>query len=141
MQVSVKSNQNASVRFHHIYIYIRTHTRTHTHIYIHISPLPKSFTFKMTNPWSSHCGTAGSVAFGEHWNAGLIPGPVQCVKDPVLPHLWLSHSCASDLIPGPGTPYAEGWPKKKKKKSKIKGLKITNPLFFYRMCPLPTLGC
>lgn len=26
------------------------------------------------------------------------------------------HNCGSDLIPGPGTPYTMGWPKKKKKK-------------------------
>ena len=35
--------------------------------------------------------------------------------------LWIRHCCScgygSDLIPGPGTPYAMGWPKKRKRKS------------------------
>ena len=35
----------------------------------------------------------------------------------------VSHNFCSDLIPGPGTPYATGQPKKKKKKKKKKGRK------------------
>ena len=29
----------------------------------------------------------------------------------------IGHNCSSDLIPGPGTPYAEGQAKKKKKET------------------------
>ena len=29
----------------------------------------------------------------------------------------IGYNCGSDLIPGPGTAYTEGWPKEKKKKS------------------------
>ena len=44
----------------------------------------------------------GLVASWEPWDTGLTSGPAQCVKDPVLLQLWLR----SDLIAGPGTPYA-----------------------------------
>ena len=37
--------------------------------------------------------------------AGLIPSPAQWVKGSSV-----GHNCSSDLIPGPGTPYAMGWP-------------------------------
>ena len=41
------------------------------------------------------------------WHRGL--------KDPALPQLWCQATiCGLDLIPSWGTPYAEGWPKKKK---------------------------
>ena len=45
----------------------------------------------------------------------------------------IGHNCSSDLIPGPGTPYAVGWPKKKKTKQQIKtklawsGQGLSNP--------------
>jgi len=63
--------------------------------------------------WSSHCGTTGLEVFLEHWDTGSIPGLPQWVKDP---------SCCTcgvgwNLIPGPGTPYASGQPRKKKQKS------------------------
>ena len=35
------------------------------------------------------------------------------LKDPMLPQLWHSHICGSDLIPGPGTLCAVGGEKKK----------------------------
>ena len=44
---------------------------------------------------------------------GSIPGPAKWI--------WRCHSCclvqdsSSDLIPGPGVPFATGWPKEKKK--------------------------
>ena len=34
----------------------------------------------------------------------------------VLPQLWPSSKFGLDMIPGPGTPYASGWPTRKKKK-------------------------
>ena len=39
--------------------------------------------------WSSCCGAAESVASWECWDTGLIPGPIQWVKDLVLLQLWL----------------------------------------------------
>ena len=68
---------------------------------------------KRTNR-SSHCDIGGSAASLEHWDAGF--------------DLWHSglrisrccgcsvgHSCGLDLIAGPGTLYAKGQPKKKKR--------------------------
>ena len=51
------------------------------------------------------------------WDAGLMPGQARWVKDLTLLSCTVGHNCASDLIPGLGTPYASGWPKKKKGKS------------------------
>ena len=45
----------------------------------------------------------GSVTSWEHSQTGLIPG--------------LAGNCGSDLIPGPGTPYASGQLKKGEKKN------------------------
>ena len=36
---------------------------------------------------SSRCGSTGSAASLQHRGAGLIPGPAQWLKDPVLPQL------------------------------------------------------
>ena len=52
-----------------------------------------------------HLGSAGG-----RFDPG--PGPAQWVKDPALPHCDLGLDYSSDLISGPGTPYAAGWPKK-----------------------------
>ena len=46
------------------------------------------------------------VASWEYWGTGSIPGLVQL-------RLQLQRL---DLIPGPESPYAAGWPKKKKRK-------------------------
>ena len=52
----------------------------------------------------------------------------QWVKDPVLLQLRLGCKCSLDLIPGQGTPYAVGQPKKKNKNSTddMKKIKILN---------------
>ena len=49
-----------------------------------------------------------------------MPGPAQWVKDLALLQLQHRPYCSSDVIPGLGTPYAMGQPKKKKKKKKKK---------------------
>lgn len=41
------------------------------------------------------------------------------LKDSMLPQLYVSHNCSSDLSPVPGTPYAGGWPKKEKEKVNV----------------------
>ena len=46
----------------------------------------------------------------------LVPGPAPWVKDLALLQLWHSHYSGLDLIPGLGTPYVTGLPKKRKKK-------------------------
>ena len=47
---------------------------------------------------SAHCVTMGSAEAWERRDTGSIPGPA----------LWIQCCCSSDLIPGPGTPYAKG---------------------------------
>ena len=56
-----------------------------------------------------------------HNGIGGVLGALGCRFDP-QPRLGIlyCHSFSSDLIPGPGTPYAMGWPKRKKKKKKKK---------------------
>ena len=68
--------------------------------------------------WSFCCGAVGLVASWERWNAGSIPGLAQWVKDLTCCSCSLGHNCSSDLIPGPGTPYASGQPKKKEEKKR-----------------------
>ena len=59
---------------------------------------------------SSHCGTTGSAASLEPWDAGSLPGPAQWVRNPGA-----GCNCGSDLlVPSLGTPYAGGGPKRKK---------------------------
>ena len=67
---------------------------------------------------SSHCGAMGLAVSLEHWDAGLIPSLAQGVKDLALLHQQRRLQLCSGLIPGLGTPYAMGWPKKKMKKEK-----------------------
>ena len=60
---------------------------------------------------SSRCGAAGLVASLQRWYAGLIPGPAQWIKDPVLPEQWCRSKLrlASDPWNGHmGIPYAQG---------------------------------
>ena len=35
--------------------------------------------------WNFRCGAMGSVAYREHWDAGLIPSQSQWIKDLALP--------------------------------------------------------
>ena len=70
---------------------------------------------------SSHSGATGSVVSSKCWGAGSIPGEAPWDEDPVLPQLCAGHNGSSDLIPGLGTPYAAGQPKKKKKKDSRAG--------------------
>ena len=76
---------------------------------------------KNTHCRSSCCGTVGLEATWEHWDAGSIPGPAHLVKDLAWPQLWLPRNCGLDLIPGLGTPYAAGWPKRKEKEKNALG--------------------
>ena len=50
------------------------------------------------------CSTGMQVPFLA-WHSGLR---IWCCHS-----CGISHNCSSDLIPGPGTSYAAGWPKKK----------------------------
>ena len=50
----------------------------------------------------------GWVVSLEAWDTGSIPSLEQWIKDPASPQLKLSHNWGSELIPGPGTPYATG---------------------------------
>jgi len=63
---------------------------------------------------SSCCGATGSSL--QCQDSGLIPGLAEWVKGSMLPQGGIDCKCCSDLIPGPGTPYAVGWPKKEKKR-------------------------
>ena len=64
---------------------------------------------KVYNCRSSHCGTRGLLVCLEHRDAGLIPSLAHCCS------FSLGQDCGWDLIPGLGTPYAMGLPKKKEK--------------------------
>ena len=52
----------------------------------------------------------------ECWDAGLIPGPAQWVKDPVLGQLWLGWQLQLGSDPWPGNFIYGGAGKKEKKK-------------------------
>ena len=64
--------------------------------------------------WSSCCSTTGSAASWEHWDAGSSLARHSGLR--IQHTCGLGHNCGSDVIPGPGTPYAPGAKKKKKKK-------------------------
>ena len=67
---------------------------------------------------SSHCGTTGSTASLAHWGADSIPAdPAQWLRIWHCCSCGLDHNCSLDLIPGPGTLYASGWPKMKNQKN------------------------
>ena len=68
--------------------------------------------------WSSCCGATGLAASLEQWDSGSVPGPAQCVKDPLLPQLW--HSCRSQLWLLTLSPPKKNKKEKKKKKKKKK---------------------
>ena len=54
-----------------------------------------------------HLGSTGTLVRSPARHSGLR---IQCCHSCVL-----VHDCGLDLIPGPGSPYAMGWPKKEKK--------------------------
>jgi len=62
---------------------------------------------------SSYSGTLRLAVSLQHQDVGSIPVAAQCVKGSSLPQVRCGHNWRSDLIPGLGTPYAMGWPKKK----------------------------
>ena len=91
-----------------------------------------------------------------HWTVYLkrmgVPSVAKWVNDPA--HLWgisgslawcsglkiprcgscgIGHNCGSDLISGPGTPYATEWPKKKKQRKKPWGI-IFLLGYHYQLC-------
>ena len=64
---------------------------------------------------SSHSGVTLWVESLQCQDTGSIPSLAQWVKGSSVCHSCsIGHDCGLDLIPGPGTPYAVGWPKKKK---------------------------
>ena len=69
---------------------------------------------------SSCCGTTGLAASLEHWDAGLIPGLAQQVKDPALLQPWHKQQLWLRSEPWPrNSIYVTGQPKKEKKKDVV----------------------
>ena len=58
----------------------------------------------------------GLAASLQRQDTSSIPGPAEW--DQVLLQLWYRSQMCWDLLPGPGTPYATGWPTKEKEKLK-----------------------
>ena len=64
---------------------------------------------------SSRYGTRGSAASWEHWDMSSVPSQHNGIEIQCRHSCGLGQDCGLDLIPGVGAPYAEGWPKMKKK--------------------------
>ena len=77
------------------------------------------FKTKNLRLWSSRCHTVGSVGFGECWDAGSTPSMPSGLRIRCCHSCSLGCNCGSDLIPGLGTPYAKGQPKKRKRKKEM----------------------
>lgn len=67
-----------------------------------------------------HCGSMGSVASGEYWDAGSIPSPTQWIKDTVLPQLQLGSRLWLRPDPWPGKSIYHRVAKNGKEKKRIK---------------------
>ena len=58
------------------------------------------------------------------WSAGMQVQSLAWHSELRIQCCWIvGHNCGSDLIPGPGTPFTMGQPKKEKKKENIKSKK------------------
>ena len=72
--------------------------------------IPPEVVLRKSYLWNLRHGAMGL-------DAGSIPSLALWVKGSGCCHrCGIGHNCGWDLIPGPGTPYAMGWPKRKKKK-------------------------
>ena len=73
---------------------------------------------KPPNPWSSCYGVMGLEESWKRWDAGLIPGPAQWVKDPALQQLQLKLQLWLRSDPWPGNCICHKVAKKVKNKNK-----------------------
>ena len=89
--------------------------------------LLKNNAIKKKKRWSSHYGTAGKGSSTVS-SYGSFPSPVQWIKDPALPQLWLKFN------PWPGN-FHMPWVRLKKKKKKMRYTKdfifTTNTYTFF----------
>ena len=66
--------------------------------------------------WSSRCGATGWAASWACWTQVRSLARHSGLRIPHCCSCGLGPNCGLDLIPGLGTPYATGWPKKKRQK-------------------------
>ena len=78
--------------------------------------LEMNSTLRNNSTKNSSFGTKRSAASWEHWDTGSIPDLTQWVKDLALHSCSLGYNRGLDLIPGPGTPYDVGQPKREREK-------------------------
>ena len=83
-----------------------------------------SRTWKKCPTWSSHHGTAGSVASWECWDTGSIPSPAQWIMHLALPQLWFRSQLQLRSDSWPRNSIFRGAAKKEKKKKKNVQLQV-----------------